>query len=483
MNVFSQSVISSGIKAVRYCKKNGPKEAFYASLEALSKKRDAHYKYTELSEAEKKRQKEYVFQYPQTFSILIPAYETKEEHLMELLKSLSNQTYSSYEVIIADASSSEHVKTLVFDYCDKLPTEVEKKKFIYQKLSKNEGISENTNEALKLATGDYIGLLDHDDMLTCDALFEMQYAIEEKKKQGIETTLLYSDEDKCNEDGTKFYEPHLKDKFNLDLILSNNYICHFTVMKAEILKELKLRKEFDGAQDYDLILRFVEKLFQNELTDLTIDTNTMKLSTDVQQVFDDKITHIQKILYHWRCHRNSTAENPASKMYAYEAGKRAIEDFLKSRNIVAKVVFMKHLGFYKIYYYGELFSQRPEIGLLGGRVIKGNKVYSGAMNQEGKVLYQGLHKYFSGPMHKAVLYQNVDAADINCMVIREELMPLYQKYFGGKVAYFQEEDGMKPVCSRKDIHNELLEKSIAFCKEVRELGYLILWDPDWEMDV
>lgn len=482
MNLFRTKVFSNLTKAVRYCKKNGPKEAFYASLEAFSKNRKQSYKLEIISEEEQQKQRNHKFLYPKTFSILIPAYETKPEHLKALLDSLRDQTYGSFQAIIADAGNTNQVEQVVKHYLECLPEDL-KEKFIYKKLDANLGISGNTNQALQYATGDYIGLLDHDDMLSVNALFEMQSAIEDKMKQNIETLLLYSDEDKCNEDGTSFYDPHVKDKFNLDLFLSNNYVCHFTVMKAEILKELQLRTDFDGAQDYDLILRFSNRLFQEELANLQIDPESMRLSEPVQDIFNNKITHVSKILYHWRCHSNSTAENPASKMYAYEAGKRAIEDFLKQRNVVAKVVYMKHLGFYKIYYYGELFSQRTEIGLLGGRIIKNNRIYAGAMDEKGNVLYAGLHKRFSGDMHKAVLYQNVEAVDINCMVIREELMPLYQKYFGRELCFFQEEDGLKPVCTKQEIHQELLSKSIAFCKEVRSLGYLILWDPDWEMEL
>ena len=172
----------------------------------------------------------------------------------------------------------------------------------YVRTAENKGMSENTNEALQYATGDYVGLLDHDDLLTPDALYEMAMTLQNANEQGIEAALVYSDEDKCDTEAKIYYEPHVKLGFNWDLLLSNNYICHFLAMKTELIKKLGFRKEYDGAQDFDLVLR-----------------------ATLEKDEKDEILHVEKILYHWRCHDLSTAANPQSKLYAYEAGKRAAE--------------------------------------------------------------------------------------------------------------------------------------------------------------
>lgn len=155
---------------------------------------------------------------PLLFSILVPTYRTPENYLREMIDSVLAQTYGSFELILADASGDESVKQVVDTYEDK--------RIRYIRLAENKGISGNTNEALKHATGLYTGLLDHDDLLTPDALYENAMAIAEARSRGIRPQLLYSDEDKCDENGENYFCPHKKEEFNLDLILSNNYICH-----------------------------------------------------------------------------------------------------------------------------------------------------------------------------------------------------------------------------------------------------------------
>ena len=161
---------------------------------------------------------------------------------------------------------------------------------------------------IDLAKGDYIALLDHDDLLTEDALFEMVKKIEEEKNAGKIAKIIFSDEDKCNSEASRFFAPHFKAGYNKELLFTNNYICHFLLCKAELMKELLLRSEFDGAQDFDFVLRA-----------------TSYVNNEAEQGKAVSICHVPKVLYHWRCHENSTAENPESKMYAYEAGKRAVQ--------------------------------------------------------------------------------------------------------------------------------------------------------------
>ena len=274
-----------------------------------------------------------------------------------------DQTYGNFELILADASESDQVERVIKTYDDK--------RILYKRLKQNGGISTNTNQALMYATGDYAALLDHDDVLTRDALYEMASCIWNAENRNIELQLLYSDEDKCDENGTDYYEAHRQEKFNLDLILSNNYICHFMVMKRQMMQELQLRSVCDGAQDYDLVLRAVSLMLGKD-----------KKRKKAEQL---PIEHVPRVLYHWRCHSASTAENPESKRYAYEAGKRAVEDFMRLRGWKGKVSHLRHLGFYRIDYEPDLLTNRPDVGLVGGRLLdKNNKITGGIYSNSGE---------------------------------------------------------------------------------------------------
>lgn len=217
-------------KTYYYLKRNGISKAIGAALERVQGAYYADYTYTEPKAGVLQAQRETCFEKDITFSIVVPAYETKETFLQQLLESLLKQTYSNWELILADASPSDKVKRYVGKYNDS--------RIRYIKLEKNDGISGNTNQGIREAKGEYIGLLDHDDYLTPDALYEMAKAIETGKKSGTEYGFLYSDEDKCDEKGDIFYDPHFKTDFNLDLFLTNNYICHFLVMKREMMQDL-----------------------------------------------------------------------------------------------------------------------------------------------------------------------------------------------------------------------------------------------------
>ena len=159
---------------------------------------------------------------PVLFSIAVPAYETDPVYLKELLDSLQEQTYPCWELILADAGTGDSVRKAAEARADE--------RIRYIRLASNDGIAGNTNAAIELAQGAYIGLLDHDDILTRDALYEMACALEKQEQNGIHPVFLYSDEDKCDGEAQNTYEPHRKTDFNLDLLLSNNYICHFLVM-------------------------------------------------------------------------------------------------------------------------------------------------------------------------------------------------------------------------------------------------------------
>lgn len=266
-----------------------------------------------------KKQRAEKLDYEPCISIIVPTYKTPEKFLKEMIDSVRNQSYENWELCIGDGSVTEDtVKNVVESYQKK------DKRIKMLCLSENLGIAGNTNAALSIATGDYIALLDHDDILAPDALYEVVKWMNEHYKD--ETDVIYTDEDKVSFDLKDYFEPHFKSDYNLDLIRSNNYICHLFVARKSIVDQVGgFRKEYDGSQDYDFILRCIEQ--------------------------SKHVEHVPKVLYHWRCHPGSTAANQESKMYCYEAGKRAIEDHLKRMGEDGcQVVMTEHLGFYHVIY-------------------------------------------------------------------------------------------------------------------------------------
>jgi glycosyltransferase involved in cell wall biosynthesis len=236
-------------------------------------------------------QRKHNFDQNPKISIVVPMYNTNETFFKELVESVESQTYSNWELCLADGSpeKNENFKKYYEN----------NEKIKYNFLNKNLGISENTNEAIKLATGNYIGFLDHDDLLSEDALYEVVNAINENNGPDF----IYSDEDKIDENGERF-EPYFKPDYSPETLEVNNYITHFVVVKKELVEKIgALNSEFNGAQDFDFVLRATE--------------NT------------NKIIHISKILYHWRVHNMSTANVADSKPYAFEAGKKVVEEHLK----------------------------------------------------------------------------------------------------------------------------------------------------------
>ena len=264
-----------------------------------------------LSEADLESQRNYVFKEKPLISIVVPMYHTKELFFKELVECLKNQTYDNWELCLADGSTEvdENLK----QYYEK------EKRIKYKFLNSNKGISENTNEAIKMAKGDYIGFLDHDDLLAEDALFEIVKTIQENEN----VDFIYTDEDKIDEKYQRF-EPYFKPDFSPETLECNNYITHFVVVKKELLDKVgMLDNRFNGAQDFDFVLRATEQA--------------------------NKIKHISKILYHWRVHRDSTANVADAKPYAYEAGIKVIEEHLKRTKKMGTVEFGQDVpGIYKI---------------------------------------------------------------------------------------------------------------------------------------
>ena len=250
------------------------------------------------------------------FSIAVPVFRTPAKFLCEMIESVRSQSFPFWELCLANADPEDReVAEILERYCR------EDRRIRVKNLKENKGISENTNAALAMARGEFVGLLDHDDLLAPDALYEMAARLE--KDEGID--VFYTDEDKVTTDLSEHFQPHLKPDFNLDLLRSNNYICHFFVVRREIAERIGgFRPEFNGAQDYDFIFRCTEQA--------------------------EKIVHIPRILYHWRVHSASTADNPASKMYAYEAGKRAIEGNMERSGVRGVVSLRQDYGFYDVHY-------------------------------------------------------------------------------------------------------------------------------------
>lgn len=248
-------------------------------------------------------------------SIIVPLYNTPEKYLKELLESVKNQTYSNWELCLADGSPEQ------YDYIMKL-VEINQDKIKYKFLNGNQGISGNTNEALNMATGEYIALLDHDDIIPVFALYEIVKTINENPN----VDFIYSDDDKILEEKEKRISPHFKQDYAIDTLRSYNYICHFSIIKRDLFdKIVGFNSEFDGSQDYDLILRAVEQANQ--------------------------IVHIPKILYHWRINPNSVASGAQAKPYAYVAAKKAILKHLERQGIKGALVEdSKIMGLYKITY-------------------------------------------------------------------------------------------------------------------------------------
>lgn len=443
-------------KTVYYFKRNGLVHTVNAARERLMQHKGEPYHYESPDAEEVLRQQRHAGQMSRKFSIVVPLFNTPKQYLEEMITSVINQTYPHWELILADASDNEHIRQAVEDG-DAIPDE----RIRYIRLSENRGIAENTNAALSYVTGEYVGLLDHDDILTADALYENAVRIEAAVAEGRKPLLLFSDEDKCNGEGTLFYEPHRKEKFNLDLLLSNNYICHFMVLDAELLKRLGFRSAYDGAQDYDLVLRVADLVKEDERLAI----------------------HIPRVLYHWRCHETSTAQNPRSKDYAYEAGKRAVQDFADRNGIRAEAVHTRHLGFYNLRYGTpyELLAARRDVGAVGGCLVHRRKRVGGRMNADGTFLYDGLPLGFSGSFHRAVLLQDAEYTDIRAMIIRGELREVFARISGISPALLPKEAFRVSDYIPTDADHGKLGR--ALCEAIRAEGYRIVWKADWMEEI
>ena len=245
---------------------------------------------------ERRREEETVFPRKIKISVLVPLYNTPEKFLREMIDSVVTQTYKNWELCLADGSDDKHtdVGRICQEYIEK------DSRIKYQKIEKNLGISGNTNVCFSMATGNFIGLFDHDDVMHPSLLFECVKTVCEK-----DADYVYTDE-------ATFTSPnlddlivlHFKPDYSPDNLRANNYICHFSMFDADLLKKTGLfRPEYDGSQDHDMILRLTEEA--------------------------KHVCHIPKILYYWRSHPNSVAADIGAKTYAIDAAKRAVHDHMR----------------------------------------------------------------------------------------------------------------------------------------------------------
>ncbi len=381
-------------------------------------------------------------------SVVIPVFGPDMDDFAHLLDSLAVQSYKNFETVIVDAGSDSSIYEVVKVYAEDPGISL---KIKYRKLKENRGISENTNEAIKEAEGEYVSFLDHDDLLSPDALLETA------KAAALGADVIYTDEDKYDSLSDRYFCPNRKPDFNLDLLLSNNYICHLLTVRKTLLRELKgLRSEFDGAQDHDLILRLSEIVPR------------------------EKIVHVDKILYHWRLTPSSTAGNPLNKLYAYDSGRKAVQDYFIRRGIGAVVKDSPHRGFFHPVYsqvkaesescilfldsrlnpltadYEKCLAgyfARSEVGIVGARIIgrTGRTVSNGYIkDKDGRRIpeYGKIDYRFSGYMHRASMTRETEAVSIHAFAIRRELAGLIDR------------DPFK------------------MCDRVRERGYTVVVDPD-----
>lgn len=235
------------------------------------------------------------FSYAPKFSVVVPLYHTPAKFLKDLVRSMMYQSYANWELCLVNASPEDvHLTSLLENWA------MRDKRIRVIRLEKNLGIAQNTNAGIAASTGEFIAFLDHDDFLEPDALFCYADALNKDKTIDV----FYSDEDKTDEYAAHYFYPHFKSDFNIDLLHANNYMCHFLAVRKSLVDTVGgLNEKFDGAQDYDFVLRLTE--------------NTKK------------IYHCPGILYHWRCSNQSTAANQGNKMYAIHAGKAALNAHYK----------------------------------------------------------------------------------------------------------------------------------------------------------
>lgn len=472
---------SAIVYGIRYIRRFGLRTLI---IRIIEKKREKYSEYqsfysetkASLEQLEKQRMEVSHWNKKEKISIVTPLYHTPAIFLRELIESVLESSYENWQLCFADATQDEEenqIENIVKEY-QKMDEKLtgKKSRICYKKLSQNYGIAENTNQALTMAEGDYIAFLDHDDIITPDALYEMALAAKCAKKTGKEANMFYSDEDKVNENRTAFFEPHFKPDFNPDLLCANNYITHFLMISRKLLDRVgKISKEYDGAQDYDFILRCAEQA--------------------------DDVIHVPKVLYHWRVHDRSTAGGSGSKDYAIDAGKRAIEAHLQRMGERGKVTVMPYFGFYRVEYEECMKKKREEcvlfidqaitplnsdwqeilyadcsrkgIGVVGGKIYdRHHHVFEAAFFEKkdaaGKRfldnVYRGLKEGYGGYMHRANIQMDCDGVSAKCMLVKKTVLDKIEDY--------------------ESLTNQP-EFAELVCSTAKKMGYRVMYDPEVKM--
>lgn len=287
------SLYAKAKKIYEAIQKKGLKSTVSAFAERKkTQKRDLHIiqHYHLISEEEMRKQRDTVWSDTPLISIITPLYNTSGDFLEQLLQSVTRQTYSRWELCLADGSDSEH--SYVEEICRKYAKS--DSRFKYNKLENNKGIVGNTNSCIEMSEGEYIGLLDHDDLLHPSALYEVVSAIEDG------ADFIYTDEMKFRESVEQSTDIVCKNGFSKDELRSHNYICHFVTFKKTLMNSMEeaYSSKYEGSQDYDMVLKLTERA--------------------------ENIVHIPKILYYWRVHAGSVSMDLSTKQYAVESAKRAI---------------------------------------------------------------------------------------------------------------------------------------------------------------
>ena len=299
----ARNVMHAAIRQVDRVRNCGGVRGFLAKLDYKKREKEAMKQFGTASfpsEEEARMERETRFAYMPQISILVPLYNTDETMLREMIESVLYQTYENWQLCLADGSDKEHA--YVEQVCGAyIAAEGDRARIVYRRLERNEGISGNTNQCLKLATGEYVGLFDHDDILHPSVLYEYVKAINE---QGAD--YLYCDETTFKSGNIDhMLTMHFKPDYAPDNLRANNYICHFSVFKRTLLEGTELfRSKFDGSQDHDMILRLTDRA--------------------------KKVVHIPRLMYYWRCHPASVASNIGAKTYAIDAARGAVADHLRS---------------------------------------------------------------------------------------------------------------------------------------------------------
>jgi len=431
-----------------------------------------------ISEVELDEQRATHFDYEPLISIVVPLYKTPVQYLAALVESVKAQTYSNWELCLSDGSGKSEsdndaggaVQTPLRAMLGHLKGADSR---IHVVISDTPlGISDNTNQALNIAEGEYIAFADHDDLLAPNALYENVKVINEHP----DVQFIYSDEDKVDGSGKRYFMPHFKPDFNLEMLRARNYICHLVVVSRELYEKVGgLNAEFDGAQDHDFVFRCVEAL----------------------QMEAKQIHHITKILYHWRAYGQSTAEGTENKDYVNDAGFRARYAHFERLGLSVELEPVQHSGVtypdmcrarYQVnedrkdefvFFKGDavqIVSDDPFIDMMGycsqtdvGAV--GAKIYAadgsvyhagGLMREDGTMCdaFQGLLSDEPGYFGRAIIAQDTSAVSGMCWMVKKSVLEEI-----GEIGIL--EKNCRDLC-QQDV--------TEICVKIREAGYRIVFD-------